>query len=120
MSSVLSAIKVPFHRVSFGDEEINAVNEVLRSGWLTMGAKTLEFEQRFADYVGSRYAIAVSSGTAALQLSLDAIGLQPGDEVLVPTNTFTATAQVVVHLDGRPVLVDIDPRSMNISVQDAE
>src|SRR4051794_26318683 len=98
MNPVLNAIKVPFHRASLGEEEITAVNHVLRSGWLTMGAKTFEFERRFADYIGVRHAIAVSSGTAALHLCLDAIGLQAGDEVLIPTTTFTATAEVAVHM----------------------
>ena len=120
MNPALPAINVPFHRASLGEEEVQAVSEVLRSGWLTMGSKTLEFERRFADYVGSRYAIAVSSCTAALHLSLEAIGLEPGDEVLLPTTTFTATAEVVTYLRGRPVFVDIDPLTMNISPGDAK
>jgi len=120
MNPALLAINVPFHRASLGEEEVQAVSEVLRSGWLTMGSKTLEFERRFADYVGSRYAIAVSSCTAALHLSLEAIGLEPGDEVLLPTTTFTATAEVVTYLRGRPVFVDIDPLTMNISPGDAK
>ena len=120
MNPALLAINVPFHRASLGEEEVQAVSEVLRSGWLTMGSKTLEFERRFADYVGSRYAIAVSSCTAALHLSLEAIGLEPGDEVLLPTTTFTATAEVVTYLRARPVFVDIDPLTMNISPGDAK
>ncbi len=120
MSPVLSAIKVPFHRPSLGEEEIQAVSNVLRSGWLTTGEKTFEFERRFAEYIGVRHAIAVSSCTAALHLSLEAIGLQAGDEVLVPTTTFTATAEVVTYFGARPVFVDIDPRTMNLSPCDAE
>ncbi|HEU0047494.1 MAG TPA: DegT/DnrJ/EryC1/StrS aminotransferase family protein, partial [Nitrososphaera sp.] len=120
MTSVLNAIKVPFHRVSLGEEEIQAVSDVLRSGWLTMGEKTFEFERKFAEYVGAKHAIAVCSCTAALHLSLDVIGLQGGDEVLLPTTTFTATAEVVTYLGARPVFVDIDPRTMNISPADAE
>ncbi len=111
---------VPFHRPEIGDEEIKAVTEVLRSGWLTTGKRTFEFERRFAEYVGARHAIAVSSGSAALHLSLAAIGIGPGDEVLLPTTTFTATAQAVISLGARPVLVDIDRVTMNISVADAE
>src|SRR5215831_5279117 len=106
MTSVLNALQVPFHRASLGEEEIQAVSEVLRSGWLTMGTKTLEFERRFAEYIGAQHAIAVCSCTAALHLSLEAIGLQAGDEVLIPTTTFTATAEVVTYFGARPVFVD--------------
>ena len=116
----ICAIKVPFHRAAVGEEEANAVAEVIRSGWLTMGPKTFEFERQFAEYIGARHAIAVSSGTAALHLSLEAIGLKAGDEVLLPTTTFTATAEAVTYLGARPVLVDIDPRTMNFDVGDAE
>jgi len=120
MSSVLTSIKVPFHRPSVGEEEVEAVSEVLRSGWLTTGVKTAEFERRFADYLGVRHAVAVSSGTAALHLSLEAVDLMPGDEVLVPTTTFTATAEAVTYTGARPVLVDIDPQTMNLDPEDAE
>src|SRR5882757_5096130 len=118
MNPVLSAIKVPFHRPSLGEEEVQAVSDVLRSGWLTMGKKTFEFERRFAEYVGAQHAVAVSSGTAALHLSLEAVGLQAGDEVLVPTTTFTATAEVVTYLGARPVFVDIHARALNIDPAD--
>jgi len=113
-------IRIPFHRAAVGEEEIAALAEVIRDGWLTMGARTVEFENQFAQYVGASHAVAVSSCTAALHLALEAIGLQPGDEVLVPTTTFTATAEVVVYLGGRPVLVDIDTETLNIDLRDAE
>lgn len=119
MSTATEALLVPFHRASLGEEEVEAVAKVIRSGWLTMGPKTLEFEKSFAKYVGAKHAIAVSSGTAALHLALEAIGLQPDDEVLLPTTTFTATAEAVTYLGARPVLVDIDPVTMNIDVEDA-
>lgn len=80
--------------------------ETLRSGWLTRGDKAKEFELRFAEKIGARYAIAVNSATSALHLALDAIGVTRGDEVLVPTMTFAATAEVVVHLGAKPVLLD--------------
>jgi len=118
--STEAGLKIPFHRSAMGDEEAQAVSEVIRSGWLTMGGKTFQFEREFAEYIGSAHALAVSSCTAALHLSLDAIGLHAGDEVLVPTNTFTATAEAVTYLGGTPVLVDIDERTMNISADDAE
>jgi dTDP-4-amino-4,6-dideoxygalactose transaminase len=112
-------IEVPFHRAAVGDDEALAAADVIRSGWLTMGAKTLEFERAFAEYVGSRHALAVSSCTAALHLALEAVGITQGDEVLVPTTTFTASAEVITYLGARPVLVDIDPVTMNLDVNDA-
>jgi perosamine synthetase len=113
-------LHVPFHRSDMGEEEVQAVTDVIRSGWLTTGEKTAQFEREFAQYIGAPYAVAVSSCTAALHLSLDVIGLRPGDEVLVPTNTFTATAEVVAYMGARPVLVDIDSRTLNISPENAE
>jgi len=102
-----------------GEEEVQAVSEVIRSGWLTMGPKTFEFEKEFAKYVGAQHAVAVSTGTAALHLSLEAAGVQAGDEVLLPTTTFTATAEAVTYVGARPVLVDIDTDTMNIDPEDA-
>lgn len=120
MTTVKALDRVPFHRAAVGEEEIAALAEVIRSGWLTMGPKTIQFEEEFARYVNAPHAVAVSSCTAALHLALDAIGLQPGEEVLLPTMTFTATAEVVTYLGGRPVLVDIDPVTLNIDPLDAE
>jgi dTDP-4-amino-4,6-dideoxygalactose transaminase len=113
------ATQVPFHRALVGEEEVAAVAEAIRSGWLTMGPKTFEFERKFADYVGASHAIAVATGTAALHLALEASGIRAGDEVLLPTTTFTATAEAVTYLGARPVLVDIDPVTMNINPEDA-
>jgi len=110
---------IPFHRPSIGEDDIAAVAEVLRSGWLTMGPKTREFEQAFAQYIGCKHAVAVNSGTAALHLALDAIGLQPGDEVIVPTNTFTATAAVVAHMGTKVVFADTLPNGFNVDPADA-
>jgi dTDP-4-amino-4,6-dideoxygalactose transaminase len=117
---VLPPRQIPFHRAFVGEEEVKAVSEVIRSGWLTMGPKTVEFENEFARYVGVEHAIAVSSGTAALHLALEAVGIGPGDEVLVPTTTFTATAEVVVYLGAKPVLVDVDARTLNMEPGDTE
>ncbi len=112
-------LEIPFHRPAIDEAEVKAVTEVVRSGWLTMGHKTLEFEGAFARYVGARHAVAVSSCTAALHLALEAISLQAQDEVLLPTTTFTATAAVVTYFGARPVLVDIDPSTMNFDPEDA-
>ena len=111
---------IPFHVASVGEDEANAAADVIRSGWLTMGPKTIEFERNFASYVGARHAIGVSSCTAALHLALEAVGLQQGDEVLVPTTTFTATAEVVVYFKAIPVLVDVDPVTLCIDPEEAQ
>lgn len=107
---------VPFFRPSIGEEEIFAVTECLRSGWLTTGPKTAAFEAAFAEYLGGEVqAIAVNSATAALHLGLEALGVGQGDEVIVPTLTFTATAEVVRYLGATPVLVDIDADTLCIT-----
>lgn len=111
---------IPFTQPWIGEEEITAVVQCLRSGWLTTGSRVREFEQRFAEYVGCRHAVAVNSCTAALHLALEAIGLQPGEEVLVPTMTFAATAEVVRYLNGTPVLMDCDPWTLNLDVDAVE
>jgi perosamine synthetase len=111
---------IPFHRPSIGREETDGVLRVLSSGWLTTGPVTMEFERQFAQFVGSKHALAVNSCTAALQLALDAIGLRAGDEVLVPSYTFTATAEVVTYFGARPVLCDSLPDGFNIDPADAE
>jgi perosamine synthetase len=110
---------IPFHRPSISQKEIDAVVDTLRSGWLTMGPRTRTFEERFAQRFGARFALAVSSATAGLHLGLDALGIGAGDEVLVPTLTFAATAATVIHAGARPVLVDCEPDTLNLSVADA-
>ena len=120
MSEAPSKPKVPFFRPEISEDEIASVAETLRSGWLTTGPKTKQFEREFAEKVGAKHAIAVNSATSALHLSLDALGIGPGDEVLVPTLTFTATAEVVVHRGAKPVLVDCDPVSLNLDLDRLE
>lgn len=111
---------LPFHVPMIEQEEISAVVEALQSGWISTGPKTKCFEEAFARFIGARHALAVNSGTAALHLSLDSIGLREGDEVLVPTLTFTATAEVVTYFRARPVLIDVEPLHFNLSLEDAE
>ena len=106
---------LPFARPWIGDEEVEAVTEVLRSGWLTTGARTHEFERRFAESVGAPAALALSSGTAALHLALIAAGVGADDVVLTTPLTFCSTVHVIEHLGARPVLVDVDPDSLNVS-----
>ncbi len=110
---------IPFYRPDVSEVEISEVVDTLRSGWLTMGPKTRRFEEAFAERVGAPHAVAVSSATAGLHLSLDAMALEPGDEVLVPTVTFASTGATVVHAGCTPVLVDCEPDTLNIDVEDA-
>jgi dTDP-4-amino-4,6-dideoxygalactose transaminase len=109
---------IPFHRPSIGREELDAVQQVLTSCWLTTGPAVQQFEREFAKYIGCKHALAVNSATAALHLALDAIGLRPGDEVLVPTYTFTSTAEVITYFGSRPVLCDSIPGAFNIDPTD--
>lgn len=99
---------LPYCLPWIGEEEIAEVVDSLRNGWLTTGPKVQRFEKDFAEYVGARHAIAVNSCTAALHVSLAALGIGPGDEVIVPTLTFCATANVALQLGAKPVLVDVD------------
>ena len=101
-------------RPDVGDEELAEIREVLESGQLTMGAKVAELEELLAAAAGTAHAVAVSSGTAALHVAVLALGVGPGDEVLVPAYTFPSTANVVALAGGTPVLVDVDPVTMNI------
>ena len=99
--------QIPLSDIDFGPEEKNAVNDVLQDKWLTMGSVTQEFEQAFARYMGTKYAIAVTNGTAALHLACVAAGLGPGDEAIVPSLTFVATANAVRYTGATPVFADI-------------
>ena len=105
---------LPFHIPGIGEEEIQSVVEILRSGWITTGAKSKQFEEEFSKYIGASHAVAVNSGTAALHLALDAVGVREKDEVIVPTMTFAATAEVVTYLKAKPILVDCMPNTLNI------
>ena len=106
---------IPFARPDIGEEEIAAVAHAMRSGWVTTGPETRAFEQEFGDFLGGgMQGIAVNSATAGLHLALEAMGIGPGDEVIAPTLTFTATTEVIRYLGADPVLVDCDPVTLNI------
>jgi len=94
------------------------IEEVINRGWFVLGENLERFEREFADYCGVKYAIGVGSGTDALLLSLKALGIGRGDEVLVPTNTFIATAEAVTHAGATPIFTDIDPKTFNIDISD--
>jgi hypothetical protein len=112
---------LPFTRPTIDESTIDGVGEVFRSGWLATGPNVSKFEQALSDYVGGdRTVLAVTSGTGALELSLQACGIGPGDEVIVPAMTFAATANVVMHVGATPVLVDVDLFSRNILMEQVE
>jgi dTDP-4-amino-4,6-dideoxygalactose transaminase len=110
---------LPYALPSIGEEEIAEVVDSLRSGWVTTGPKVKRFETDFAEYVGASHAIAVNSCTTGLHIALTALGVGPGDEIIVPTLTFCSTANVVVHLGARPVLVDVG-EDFNVTLEAIE
>lgn len=114
-----ATIQVPFFRPSITEAEIEEVVACLRSGWLTTGLRTKQFEIDFCEFVGARHAVALNSCTAALHLAVDALGLRPNQAVLVPTMTFAATAEVVRYQGAVPLLVDCEPATLNMDLNDA-
>ncbi len=109
-----------FHKPFISEDEIDEMVDTLRSGWLSMGPKTIRFEEEFNNYIGSKRSVAVSSWTAAGHLTLEAFGIQKGDEVIVPTMTFPATAEIVCYFGAIPVIVDVDEDTLNISLNEIE
>jgi dTDP-4-amino-4,6-dideoxygalactose transaminase len=108
-----------FQPPAIGEEEIEAVAETMRSGWLTTGPRAAELERRFGEYVGARHVLAVSSGTAVLHLSLLALGVGPGDEVITTPITWPANANVIVHTGAKPVFADVRDGDLNIDPERA-
>lgn len=117
--NIAPPLAVPFHRPSLEEADFSALIAALRSGWLTSGPEVAAFESEFAAFVQSPHAVALNSGTAALHLALAVAGIGPGDEVLLPVNTFTATAEVIVHLGATPVFCDILP-TLNLDPAEVE
>ncbi len=113
-------MEIPFHRPHITEDEIIEVLDSLRSGWITMGPKTVRFEENFRDYIGTQNAVSMNSCTACLHLALKAAGLKEGDEVILPAMTFAATAEVVTYFRATPVLADVDERTYNIDVREIE
>ncbi|VVP88921.1 UDP-4-amino-4-deoxy-L-arabinose aminotransferase [Pseudomonas fluorescens] len=104
----MSQAFLPFSRPSIGDEEIAAVEQVLRSGWITTGPKNQALEEQFADYVGCKHAVALSSATGGMHITLLALGIGAGDEVITPSQTWVSTANMISLLGAKPVFVDVD------------
>ncbi|HZE95786.1 MAG TPA: aminotransferase class I/II-fold pyridoxal phosphate-dependent enzyme [Planctomycetota bacterium] len=117
-ATTVRATMLPFSRPSIGEDEIREVTEVLRSGWITTGPRTVRFEKDFAAYVGAKHALALSSGTAALHCAYWALDLKPGDEILCPSLTWPATANMAVALGAKVVFADIDRDTRQIDPKD--
>jgi dTDP-4-amino-4,6-dideoxygalactose transaminase len=115
----MNSVKVPFFRPDLSEDDLQAVVGTLRSGWLTTGPQVGRFEAEFAEAVGAPHAVAVNSCTAALHLAVEALGLRAGELVVVPAMTFAATAEVVRYLGAVPLLVDCDPETLNLDLDDA-
>lgn len=113
-------MNIPISKPNVGEREIAAVAEVIRSGMIAQGPKVQEFEQRFADYLGVKHAIAATNGTAALQVALMAHGIGVGDEVIIPSFSFFATASCLLSVGAVPVFADIDPDTFNLDPKSAE
>jgi len=113
-------MKIPFARVDVSGSELKYIQEVLDSGWLTSASKTKELETKFAQSVGARYACAVNSCTSALHLALEALGVKEGDKVLIPSLTFTASAEVIRYQGADPLFLDVDYGSMQLNTEIAE
>ncbi len=118
--SPVRSTMLPYGHQWIDEDDIAAVVEVLRSDWLTTGPKVAEFEKAFADFIGVTEAVAVSSGTAALHAAVYALGIGPGDEVIVPAMTFAASANCVVFQGGTPVFADVDPDTLLLDPQQVE
>ncbi|HVR83195.1 MAG TPA: DegT/DnrJ/EryC1/StrS aminotransferase family protein, partial [Planctomycetota bacterium] len=117
-TATIRSTLLPFSRPSIGEDEIREVTEVLRSGWITTGPRTVQFEKDFAGYVGAKHALALSSGTAALHCAYWALDLRPGDEILCPSLTWPATANMAVALGAKVVFADIDRATRQIDPKD--
>ena len=113
-------LSIPVLKPAIGEEEIKAAAEVLRSGWLGLGPRTEEFERQFAAYIGAPYAVALNSGTAALHLAVEALGIAKGDEVIVTPMTFVSTVHAISYVGAVPIFADIVPDTMNIDIYDIE
>ena len=111
---------IPYGKQTIDQDDIQAVVDVLQSDFLTTGPKIAEFEQTVADYVGAKYAVAISNGTSALHAACFAAGIGPGDEVITTPLTFAASANCVLYCGGTPVFADVDPKTYNIDPEDIQ
>ena len=110
--------KIAIAKPNFGKEEMDAVKEVLNSGILVSGPKTSTFEKDFAEYIGVKYAVAVTNGTVALDVALKTLNIGPGDEVITSAFSFIASSNCILFQNAKPVFADIDPKTFNIDPSD--
>ena len=103
----------------YDEKEVKAVREVILSGWVGLGPKTAEFEEKFARFCDVKYCVGLNSGTAALDMAIRLLGINHGDEVIVPTMTFVSTAHCVAYNLATPIFADIDEETLNIDIEDA-
>jgi len=108
-------VKIPLAKPDIGKDEIKAVMETMKSGWVSQGEKVEEFERSFAKYCGVKYGVAVCNGTAALHMALTALGIKRGDEVITTPLSCVATTNPIVYLDAKPVFVDVEPTTLNVN-----
>lgn len=111
----MKKFNIPFHKPFITQDEIDGVVDTIKSGWWTTGPKAQQFEKEFNEFIGSKRSVVTNSWTGAAHLALEAIGLKEGDEVIVPSLTFTATAEIICYFKAIPVIVDVDPLTLNIS-----
>ena len=109
------SVRIAIGKPDIGREEIEAVEETMRTGWVTQGERVEEFEKAFAKYCGVKYGVAVNTGTAALHVALASIGIKRGDEVITTPLSCIATANPIRYLNSKPVFVDVDPKTLNIN-----
>lgn len=113
-------MNIPFFKLSPCDQELKNVRDVLESGWLTTGKWAQQLESQFSEYCGVKHALAVNSCTAALHLGIEALGVGPGDKVIVPSLTFTASSEVIRYVGADPVFVDIDPETLLMNPKEVD
>lgn len=111
---------LPFSRPAIGDEEIAAVEKVLRSGWITTGPQNQQLESEFCATFGCKHAIAVCSATAGMHITLMALGIGPGDEVITPSQTWVSTLNMIELLGATPVMIDVDRDTLMVNARDVE
>src|SRR5882757_8322526 len=113
-------MKIPVAKPYLGKEEAQSAYDTILTNWVTQGPRVQEFEEKFAAYVGSKYAVALSNCTTALHLSMIVAGIKAGDEVICPSMSYIATANSIIYVGATPVFAEVDPLTLNIDIKDAE